>query len=223
MRQKAKDVAIQRGNYLLRKYGVSPKVLGWVKNEQDVRLKALTEIGEMRGSRILDVGCGFGGLISYLNKLNREPLSYCGVDINQSFIDIARKRHAQEENVSFLCKDIQESPVKRAYDWVLSCGVFNPKSYVDRAFIVRMLTRMYNICSKGVAIDFISSYVGYRNKSLFYVHPEWIFTIAKSLSKRVVLRHDYMPYEFCIYIYKNQPVSYRNCFEEEDDLCACVL
>ena len=218
MKQKMKSIAIQRGNYLLRKYGVSPKVLGYVKNEGEVRFKALTQIGEMRGSRILDVGCGFGDLLPYLNKLNREPLSYLGVDINQSFIDIARERHAQEENASFLCKDIQESPVKREYDWVLSCGVFNYKSYVDRQFIVRMLTRMYNISSKGVAVDFISSYVNFRDRKIFYTDPGWVFAITKSLSKRVVLRHDYMPYEFCVYIYKNQPVSYRNCFEEEDGL-----
>ena len=41
-----------------------------------------------------------------------------------------------------------------------------------------------------------------------------IFKISKNLSKRVILRHDYMPFEFCVYIYKNDSISGSNVFKE---------
>ena len=40
----------------------------------------------------------------------------------------------------------------------------------------------------------------YERKHEFYTCE--IFKICKSLTKRVVLHHDYMPFEFCIYLYK---------------------
>ncbi|MFZ1077872.1 MAG: hypothetical protein WAN47_10635, partial [Nitrosotalea sp.] len=58
------------------------------------------------------------------------------------------------------------------------------------------------------------NYVDYKDKDIFYTSPEIIFKFAKSLTRRVVLRHDYMPFEFCLYIYKNDVKNKRNVFDE---------
>ena len=48
--------------------------------------------------------------------------------------------------------------------------------------------------------------------------PEWVFGLGKSLSKRVALRHDYMPFEFCVYIYKSAEVNERYVFADVDQM-----
>lgn len=80
-----------------------------------------------------------------------------------------------------------------------------------------MLMKMFELCNKGVAANFVSSYVDFRNENLYYAKPEEIFSFCKTLSRRMVLRHDYMPFEFCIYIYKDDRINNkRNVFGEFD-------
>ena len=42
--------------------------------------------------------------------------------------------------------------------------------------------------------------------------PAWALTLGKKLSRRVMLRHDYMPYEFTLIIYSDDTISSRNVF-----------
>ena len=52
----------------LAKYGYNVKALGWLNGRQKVRFSALTNIGNLQNSKILDVGCSFGDLYGYLKK-----------------------------------------------------------------------------------------------------------------------------------------------------------
>ena len=52
---------------LYKKYGYSPKSLGWEKGKQFLRFHQLTCDFELKNASILDVGCGFGDFIKYLN------------------------------------------------------------------------------------------------------------------------------------------------------------
>lgn len=44
---------------------------------------------------------------------------------------------------------------------------------------------MLRLAKKGVAMDFMSTCVDFKNSGAFYVSPEKIFKIAKNLSRRV--------------------------------------
>ena len=70
MNEKDKHAIIQRYSENLQKYGYSPKTLEWFKNRQDIRFKALSEMGDLNNCSILDVGCGFGDLYGFLIKKN---------------------------------------------------------------------------------------------------------------------------------------------------------
>ena len=59
-------------------------------------------------------------------------------------------------------------------------------------------------------MDFITDYVDFKNKGTFYASPEKIFKISKKISKRVLLKHDYLPFEFCIYIYPDDKIDLKN-------------
>jgi hypothetical protein len=52
-------------------------------------------------------------------------------------------------------------------------------------------------------MDFMSYYVNYKNDENFYCKPEKILEIAYGLSRNVVLKNDYFPFEFCIIVNKD--------------------
>lgn len=202
-----KNDTIKRYNEHLKIYGDDPRSLGWLKGRQHIRFKALSEIADLNNCTILDLGCGFGDLYGFLKK--KYNIDYTGYDINKNLIDIAKTKNP---DASFDVKDILREKVLKNFDYIISSGVFNFKLADNASFSKNMLKKMFEICNKGVAVDFVTDYVDYRNKDLNYTSPEEIFRFCKTLSKRVTLRHDYMPFEFCIYLYKNDFITENNVF-----------
>jgi len=65
----------------------------------------------------------------------------------------------------------------------------------------RALNLAFQHTRVSVAVDMLSTYVEFRNPDLFYYAPEEIFRIAKQIAPRVVIRHDYRAFEFCVQLY----------------------
>lgn len=202
---------IKRYSERLAKFGYDPRSLGWNKGRQTVRFTVLSEIGELQNSSLLDVGCGFGDLYGYLQKTGVN-VRYTGCDINPDLITIAKQKYS---DANFIVSDIKD--VRGIFDWVVALGVFEFKHPRMISLVRRTLNSMFDIARRGVAADFMSSYVDYKGKEGFHASPEEMLKIAKSLSKRVSLRHDYMPYEFCIYVYKDDETNKRNVFSGFDN------
>ena len=118
------------------------------------------------------------------------------VDIHPNLIKIQKEKN---QDACFEIKDILIDEINQKFDWVLLSGVFNFKLWDNKTFIQNMLKKMFELCNKGVAADFMSKYVDYKNMDAYYASLEEIFSFCKALSKRVVLRHDYMPLSF-VYI-----------------------
>lgn len=213
MKQNDKIVAISRYNERLKRYGYDPRTLGWFKGRQPVRFRVLSEIGDLDNCSILDVGCGFGDLYRFLIKRGFN-IAYTGIEINSNLIEIARKKYP---DACFEIKDILIDEINHKFDWVFSSGIFNFTLSDNKPFIQNMLKKMLELCNNGVAADFMSGYVDFKNMDVYYASPEHIFSFCKTLSKRVVLRHDYMPFEFCVYIYKDDRINERNVFTEFDE------
>lgn len=74
------------------------------------------------GSRILDVGCGFGDTTQEIAIQVGPSGTAVGVDCARNFIDIAKReaREAQLANASFLLADVQADPLSGPYDHVFS-------------------------------------------------------------------------------------------------------
>jgi len=195
-------------NTLFKKYGQNAKGLGWLNGRQSIRFGIIKEIGDLNNSTILDVGCGFGDFYTYL-KFRKIKCKYSGIDINEDFIKIAKKINPDGH---FMKKDIQKETNVKKHDWVVASGITNHG--VKYSHLKDMLKTMFAISKKGVMIDFISNYVDYKEREIFYTSPEKIFKFAKTLTQRVTLRHDYMPYEFSLYLYKNDKKNKKNVFNE---------
>jgi ubiquinone/menaquinone biosynthesis C-methylase UbiE len=193
-------------NKLFKEFHVSEKSLGY-RTGQSIRFQVLSEIANLKNATVLDVGCGFGDLCRFLEK-KKLNVKYYGVDINQDFIDVAKKRNPHGK---FELRDIEKNPFNRKFDYVFGAGIFTLASFKNAKPIIK---EQFRICKKGVAIDFVSTYVTYKDDFLFYTDPEKMFKFAKTLTKRVTLRHDYKPYEYCMYLHKNDKISNTNHFQE---------
>jgi ubiquinone/menaquinone biosynthesis C-methylase UbiE len=208
LKKEIHDAIYNHYTELFQNHGIKPASLGWPKGRQKLRFKIMSEIGEIKNSKVLDIGCGFGDFLTYLNVKKRN-VEYTGIDINPIFIKIAKSIHS---NGSFLKRDIEITKFSKKFDWSFAIGTTNMKGNYD--YVEDLMKEMLRISKKGIAMDFMSSYVDFKRKGSSHFKPEKIFKIAKKLSKRVVIRHDYLPFEFCVYIYKNSALMKNQTFKD---------
>ena len=68
------------------------KSLGWRdEHAQNQRFKQISEIGNLNGKTMLDIGCGHGDLFSFISKIYPR-LIYCGLDQEEAFLKVAFKK-----------------------------------------------------------------------------------------------------------------------------------
>ena len=193
-----------QGNY--REYGYDPRSLGWTAGTQDARFAVLTSLGNLDGCSVLDVGCGFGDLYKFLKEKGIH-VEYTGIDLSPDFIKVAREHHPEAR---FVVGDFEAEGIDGQYDWVFECGIFNRKVSDQRRFIELTLRQMYDVAKKGVAADFLGpkqvDIVGH----LYHADPGDMLKFCKKLSPNVVLRWDYRPEEFCVYLFKENDAGSKS-------------
>ena len=191
---------IERYNERLQKFGASFEALNsGTEDRRRLRFDILTQIGIASGDSVLDLGCGFGDYLLYCRQRSLD-VRYTGIDINPLMIEKAKERLP---GVEFFVKDLQIDAIE-PHDYVVSTSCFNLKlkNEDNYAYLEEILRRCYAIARKGVAVDLLTDYVDFRGvPEAFHYSPERIFSIAKKITKRTCLRHDYPLFEFCIYLY----------------------
>ncbi len=201
MHKKDLDRIIQRYNKRLEKHGGTIDTMAsGTKERRNIRFKILKEVGIKDGDSILDLGCGFGDFTDYLDRNNLD-VEYTGYDINPSLIEVAREKYPTR---NFEVKDVLSEDFP-TFDFIVSSSCFNlPLRHQNNYdFIEDILKTCYAHAVKGVSVDFLSSFVDFKSEEGFHYDPSNVFNIAKSITKRVQLRHDYPLFEFNIYLYKD--------------------
>lgn len=201
MNKKDKARIIDRYNERIERFGNNINALAsGTEERRNLRFGILTDVGVKSGDSVLDLGCGYGDYYLFL-KNRFESFKYLGIDINPKLIEFATNRFSAAD---FKVLDIQTEEPGR-FDYVVSTSSFNLKlsESSNYDFVEDILKKSFDVGRKGVAVDFLSSYVDFKGNpdEAFYYEPEKLFRIAKSITKRVMLRHDYPLYEFCIYLY----------------------
>lgn len=196
-----KKIIQKRYNERLSTYGPGIQALASGTHERrSIRFSVLSDIGIEEGCSVLDVGCGFADFFSYLKSCGVN-VAYTGIDIVPELIESAKKINP---SIDIQVRDLQEHGFPDgSFDYVVSSQVFNFNFGGNKNYNLAkdMMRIMYKISRRGVAIDFLSSYVDFRQDQLHYYDPELILSYAKELTRRVTLRHDYPLFEFCIYLY----------------------
>ena len=185
------------------RHGYGKDSLGWFKGKQEMRFKILTSQVDLEGRSILDLGCGFGDLNYYL-KMVLERYSYLGVDCVEPFLIEAREKHP-ESFINFINADIRDAKLEQ-HDYVLGSGIFNYKfeQSDNYGYISEVMQKAFSLCKIGMCFDFLSSNVDYSAHDYsFHSKPTRILDLAYALSRNILLRNDYAPFEFSIFIFKD--------------------
>ena len=209
---------VQRYEKRLEEFGYSPATLGWgIHGRQEVRFSVLAEPAlRMPESSVLDVGCGFCDLSEFLVQRGWRG-RYTGVDIVPGLLDVARRRHPDLDIRELDITD--ESASIDEYDFVISSGALNAAlpSGSNQIHIEAALRSMYQRSRYATCVDFLSSYVDFQKPGAYHTDPGWALDAAKRLTRRVLLRHDYMPYEFSIFLFRDDGISERKVFQAFED------
>lgn len=115
------------------------------------------------GQRVLDIGCGWGGLALYLAKVS--GVSVTGITLSEEQLAIARTRGAQTPNVDFQLRDYRA--LTEQFDRVVSVGMFEHVGKASYPEFFASLARL--LTEDGVAV---LHYIG-RSTQPFPTNP-WI-------------------------------------------------
>jgi SAM-dependent methyltransferase len=201
MNEIEKQDVINRYAERIGRLGAVVEALGWRDiYQQKLRFKLLVDSAKIDiNSSILDVGCGFGDLLGYLMD-NNYKVDYCGCDISPDAIEIAKKNH---ENAVFLERDILvDCFPANSFDYVMMSGLFNYRISDNLKYLRQMVEASFIIAKKGIRFNLTTNYVDYIDEKLFYYDPMEVFNFCKTLTKKIIVRHDYPLYEFTVCLIK---------------------
>jgi SAM-dependent methyltransferase len=195
----AKDNLINLYEERYQKLGASVKSLGWKDEEsQCLRFRALCAIGDLSNSSICDVGCGFGDLITYLNQ-QFTNIQYHGIDVCAPFINEARNRFPA---YSFSLANLFDDSFDYTCDYFILSGALTFHVDDNWKLVTTALEKMMRLARKGVAVNFLTSYVDFQEARNAHYNPAELFAFARTLTHWVSLRHDYPLWEFTLHLYK---------------------
>jgi SAM-dependent methyltransferase len=180
--------------------GYDMRTIGWKGHEdQQLRFDILCDVGDLSSKRVCDVGCGFGDLYDYLGR-RFDGVRYTGIDLVPSLVEKARELRP---GIDFRTCDILQDGLADRFDYFLLSGALNYKVEANMTLTRDMLAAMFERADEGIAVNFLTSYVNYEHPRNFHHNPEAVFTLARSMTRWVTIRHDYPLWEFTLFMYKN--------------------
>lgn len=183
------------------KHGASAKGVDWNSEQsQELRFEVLSQLfTRAEEFSILDYGCGYGALFSYLKK-KRHHFTYTGFDISKTMLQHAQEINGAEKNANWI--DVLN---EQTFDYTIASGIFNVRlEHSDQDwqnYVEQTLIEINNKSKKGFAFNMLTIYSDkeYMKQNLYYANPLYYFDYCKKkFSKYVTLLHDYPLYEFTI-------------------------
>jgi len=182
-------------------YGHHHKTVGWGSDaDQLLRFEVLCRGLDLHGKSILDVGCGLGDMVPFLEEKTGGDFAYTGIDIAPALVQSAHDRFGKQ-NIRFLCTEMSKLPADEEYDIVLLSGALSYRVEDNVKYAKSVMAELYDKSRETVAVNFLSSYVDYEAEKNFHYSPEEIFSYSKELTRWVTLYHDYPLWEFTVQLH----------------------
>lgn len=109
-------------------------------------IKILKNKTLLRKKRIVDIGCANGEFLDYFISKYPENI-FCGVDINETFLKIAKK-NKRLNKVEFIKKDFKNIKFKAFFEVVICMGVSHSIKDINK-----LITKLISIVKKkGIVI-----------------------------------------------------------------------
>lgn len=199
MKKEQRKRIVDRHRDSLTRYGYSSHALYWSSTKiQEARFGVLAEIGVQSGDSLLDVGCGFADFKGWFEKQG-GGLDYTGIDLSPDLLAEAAKRHPDAE---LLLGDLFDMELAdQSFDWVILSGALNELLHDDGDYARRTITKMYQLCRKGVAFNLLDGR-HFKPHDLQTHQPEDMLGHCRDICPGSVLRDDYLGNDFTIFMRK---------------------
>jgi len=167
---------------------------------QKIKFEVISQLCNMNGKNILDVGCGFADFFDFLNEKFKKA-NYTGVDISPGMIKMASEKHS---GAKVMLANILEDEVKGPFDIVTANGIFYLLGEQAELLMKQIITKMYSMATEAIAFNSLSIWADDQQPNEYYADPVEVFSFCHSLTPWVTLRHDYHHRDFTIYMYKQR-------------------
>ena len=184
---------------LVDKYGYDPRACdASAAKSLEVRYKALSEVADLTGKSVLEVGCGFGDLGFYLQQ-KYTGVRYLGIDVSHRMIEEGRKVHP---NLSLRVQNVLDLKKAEGFDVVLAQGIFYLLGDNAETKMHTLVEKMFSLSREALAFCAISAWTLNKRNDEFYVDPLALLDWCRKLTTYILLRHDYLPHDVALYLYK---------------------
>lgn len=183
----------------IKQYGAgNARTLGWKSQEgQMARFEVLAQIADLTNASVLDAGCGYGDLCGFLQE-KFTGLRYIGVDMEESFLDLAIEQYGKTGETSFFLGDFTKTELP-VTDYILASGVLNYKNS-DPAYIFKTIAKLYNGCRFGFGFNLLSKVTDPKGLITAY-EPKEIVEFCKTLTSEISLKEGYYEHDFTVMMY----------------------
>ncbi len=185
---------------LVGRHGHDPKACDYGRREsQRIKFQVLAKVMDLRDKRILNVGCGFADYARYLAE-TVGPVTYTGIDLSSRMIQEGKRLspHLDLRVANLLATDVT------SWDVVTANGIFYLLGEEARNLMPQLIRAMFERAGMAVAFNSLSSWAARQEPGEFYADPLETVTFCRTLSPWVVLRHNYFPHDFTVYLYRKQ-------------------
>ena len=168
------------------------------RRAQRMRFETFLLYHDLTGKTVLDVGCGTGDFWDHL-QVKGVAADYTGIDLSEEMISRCRERFP---GVRFESGNILVGKAKPSFDYTVSFGIHNIKVELGREILELVTRRQFDLCRVAAHVSILTDrYEGFAA----HIQPwraEEILTVALDITPYVVLRHDYLPNDFSVTLYR---------------------
>lgn len=199
---KQADITLKHYQKNFEKHGVGPQALSWgSRGAAHQRFRQMWAEIDFNDKSILDVGCGFGEMAKFLHKRYKN-VEYMGIDIVPEFIARAKEDHPYYD---FEVKDFFSAPGEDKYDVVMASGTLNSQLGKENMEFRKMAIKTMFAHAKRVCVfNMLGAHpqpMTPENSNVWYADSLEILDYCMSLTRRVILRANYHPKDFTIFMY----------------------
>jgi SAM-dependent methyltransferase len=173
--------------------------VGWENAQaQLLRFDVLLSAVKLEGKSLLDVGCGVGNLLEYLNQRNIS-VDYTGVDLIERMISLAQSKNLKG---SFYHLDLFESNPfpNHSFDIVFASGIFCVDFGNNEQFLKLAINTMATLAREAIVFNFLHKNSPDKELGFSYSDPMEIkLMVEKLLSKaEVSIIEGYLDNDFTV-------------------------
>lgn len=191
-------------------HGANSQGVDWGTNESRMFLRYAKMLDLRRPSdaaipSLLDVGCGYGGLLTFAVQQNID-LEYTGIDVAGNMIRWA----GDNANAgTFIHGDVMSHPFSHGFDYVVCNGILTQKLDIPGlemdVFAGALIRRLFSLATVGVAFNVMTTKVNHFANNLYYRNPaEMLAWCLTEITPHIRIDHSYPLYEYTVYLYHQE-------------------